>query len=99
MATEIKIPRETLVTIISRLPSEGLSEIRRQIDNQLSSRTNMEISPRIAAVEDQEFWNSELGRMICEEADDSLSHEKRRQSLSSIRGSLSDDVSAERDER
>jgi len=101
MATEINIPlpMDAFARIISQLPSDVLIELRRQIDQHLRSRRGTDLSALRAAVEDHEFWESELGQMIMAEADDRLTLEELRQSLASIKGSLADDVASERDER
>ena len=50
-------------------------------------------------IEDIELWQSELGRYIEDEADESVSVDELRQALSAIPGSMAAEISAERDER
>jgi len=98
MATEIRVPFEAFAEFISQLPSDALVALRDQTEEQLLSR-GQQTHGDADVLEGEEFWKSELGKMVLDEADDSLSHEDLRRSLSSIKGSLSDDVAAERDER
>ncbi|HXG22236.1 MAG TPA: hypothetical protein VNN62_24610 [Methylomirabilota bacterium] len=50
-------------------------------------------------VEDESFWNDELGQYIAAEADASISVEEVRKALSTIPGSLAAEIRRERDER
>ncbi len=50
-------------------------------------------------IEDAELWQGELGRYIEDEAEESVSVDELRQSLSTISGSMAAEVRAERDER
>jgi hypothetical protein len=53
----------------------------------------------VTQVEDERFWQSELGQYISAEADARISIEEVRKALSVIPGSLAEDISRERDER
>lgn len=55
--------------------------------------------PYADPIEDLAFWSTELGQMILAEADDQVSMEDGLKATSGIRGDLSDEVTAERDER
>lgn len=53
----------------------------------------------LADLEDQEFWQSELGQYIQQEADDAVSLDEVRRALAVIPGSLAAAIGQERDER
>jgi hypothetical protein len=53
----------------------------------------IQIKEPVALVEDEEFWESELGQYISAEADDSVSVEEVRKALSAIPGSLAEEIS------
>jgi len=50
-------------------------------------------------LEDQEFWQSELGQYIRQEADDTVLLDEIRRALAAIPGSLAAEIGRERDER
>lgn len=54
---------------------------------------------KVADLEDQELWQSELGSYIQQEADDTVSLEEVRRALAIIPGSLATEVCREREER
>lgn len=97
---EMRIPFETLVNLISQLPSKELAELQRRLDILLAKKISTSTGEEIAILEpeDVDLWEGELGQYILEEADDSVAIEEVRQALSAIRGSMAAEVSADRDE-
>lgn len=93
----IQLPLEKLIETVCKLPAEDLMEVRRRIEVQLQAGHQTEDVPD--DLEDQEFWDSELGREIIEEADSSITREEVLKATSSIKGSMAADIRAERDER
>lgn len=96
---QIPIPFDSLIRAIDQLPTESLSQLLNATQAALATRVGMKIKEPVALVEDEEFWESELGQYISAEADDSVSIEEVRSALSAIPGSLAEEISRERDER
>lgn len=91
---EIQLPLETLIDTLCKLPAEDLSEVKRRIEDCLQ-RADQSID----GLEDAEFWQTEPGREILAEADHSSSLEDVIKITSRIKGSLAQDIIAEREER
>ncbi|MCS7266041.1 MAG: hypothetical protein NZ805_14565 [Armatimonadetes bacterium] len=93
----IHLPLEALLDIIEQLPEDALRTVKRKVDERLSHIT----SQLPAAINDplNEFWFSELGRMILQEADESTNIDEVRKTLSKLSGSLAVDIQEERSER
>lgn len=96
---QISIPFDTLVRAIDQLPTEALSQLLHVAEAALAARTGARSEGRAVQVEDEEFWESELGQYISAEADASIAVEEVRKALSAIPGSLAAEISRERDER
>ena len=96
---QIPIPFDTLVRAIDQLSTEALSQLLHVTETALAARAGSRPKEQGTEVEDERFWESELGRYISAEADASLSIEEVRKVLSVIPGSLAAEISRERDER
>jgi len=93
----IQLPLEKLIETVCKLPAEDLMEVRRRIEVQLQAANQTEDG--LDVLQDEAFWDSELGREIMEEADSSITREEVLKATSSIKGSMAADIRAERDER
>lgn len=96
---QIPIPFGALVKAIDQLPTESLMQLLHVAEAILSARTSQKSEERATQVEDESFWENELGQYIAAEADASVSIEEVRKALSTIPGSLAAEISRERDER
>jgi hypothetical protein len=96
---QIPIPFDSLIRAIDQLPTESLSQLLRATQTALAARGGTRVRESMALVEDEGFWEGELGQYIAAEADDSVSVEEVRKALSAIPGSLAEEISRERDER
>ena len=96
---QIPVPLGSLIRAIDQLPTESLSQLLHATQAALATRVGTKIKEPVALVEDEGFWESELGQYIAAEADDSVSVEEIRKALSAIPGSLAEEISRERDER
>src|SRR5262245_11111408 len=96
---QISIPFDTLVRAIDQLPTEALSQLLHITEAALAARTSKRAEGQVAAVEDVEFWESELGQYISAEADASIAIAEVRKAVSPIPGSLATEISRARDER
>jgi hypothetical protein len=98
---QISIPFGTLVKVIDQLPTEALVQLLHATEAALAARTRTSNKPeeRVTQVEDESFWENELGQYITAEADANVSIEEVRKVLSTIPGSLAAEISRERDER
>ncbi len=96
---QISIPFSTLVRAIEQLPTETLLQLLHVTETALAGRANAQPEGQTAQVEDEKFWESELGQYILAEADTGISIEQVRKALSVIPGSLAAEISRERDER
>ncbi len=96
---QISIPFDTLVRAIDQLPTETLSQLLHVAETALAARTGNKPEGQMTEVEDERFWESELGQYISAEADARIAIEEVRQALSVIPGSLAAEISRERDER
>ncbi|MDP6041139.1 MAG: hypothetical protein QGG64_21495 [Candidatus Latescibacteria bacterium] len=94
---KIHLPLENLINTLCNLPTEDLKEVQRRIDQQLNG-SDQSKDP-LEALEDKEFWESELGREIIAEADDTITRKEVLKATASIKGSMAAAISAERDER
>jgi hypothetical protein len=92
---EVHLPLEKLIEAVCNLPTEDLTEIKRQIETRLQ-QGNTEASK---SLDGADFWNTELGRTIRAEADPSISREAVLKATASIPGSMAAAVISERDER
>jgi hypothetical protein len=96
---QIPVPIGTLVKAIDQLSTEALWQLLHATEAALSARASHKPAVQGAQVEDEGFWESELGQYISAEADAGISIEEVRKALSVIPGSLAEDISRERDER
>jgi hypothetical protein len=96
---QVSIPFYPLVRAIDQLPTEALLQLLHVTETALAGRASAQPEGQMAQVEDEKFWESELGQYILAEADASISIEHVRQALSVIPGSLTTEISRERDER
>jgi hypothetical protein len=96
---QIPIPFDTLVRAIDQLSTEALSQLLHVTEAALAARSGNRPAGQVTEVEDESFWESELGRHLATEADASLPIEEVRKVLSVIPGSLAAEISRERDER
>jgi len=94
---QITLPLENIIDTVCKLSRDELVEVKRRIDKQLLN-TGQTDDP-LEVLEDREFWDSDLGREIMAEGDPSITREEVLRATSSIPGSLSDVIRAERDER
>lgn len=94
---EILLPLENLISTLCKLPPEDLREVKLRIEKQLEALDQFKNS--LGELEDKEFWDSELGREIIVEADDTITREEVLRITSKYKGSMAADISAERDER
>jgi hypothetical protein len=95
----IPIPFGALVKAIDQLPTESLVQLLHVAEAALAARTSQKSEERVTQIEDESFWENELGQYIAAEADASVSIEEVRKALSTIPGSLAVEISRERDER
>ena len=93
---QIPIPFGVLVKAIDQLPTESLVQLLHVAEAALSVRTSQKSEEQVTQVEDESFWENELGQYIAEEADISVSIEEVRKALSMIPGSLAAEISRER---
>ena|SRR5437867_3045443 len=96
---QISIPFGTLIKAIDQLSTEALLRLLHVTEAALAARAGNTPEGQGAQVEDEEFWESELGQYLSAEADASIAIEEVRKALSGIPGSLAAEVSRERDER
>ena len=96
---QIPIPFSTLVKAIDQLPTEVLFELLHVTEAALAARASNRPEGQVAQVEDERFWESELGQYLWAEADAGIAIEEVRKALSVIPGSLAAEISRERDER
>jgi hypothetical protein len=96
---QIPIPFNILVQAIDQLPTESLIQLLHATEAALAVRARDKPEERVTPVEDERFWESELGQYIAAEADVSVSIDEVRKALSVIPGSLAAEISRERDER
>ena len=96
---QIPIPFDTLVRAIDQLSTEALSQLLHATEAALAARSSNRPEGQETGVEDEHFWESELGRYISAEADAGIPIEEVRKVLSVIPGSLAAEISRERDER
>ncbi|HEV8711921.1 MAG TPA: hypothetical protein VGX03_03730 [Candidatus Binatia bacterium] len=96
---QIPIPFDTLVRAIDQLPTEALSQLLHAAETALAARAGHKSAGQMTEVEDERFWESELGQYVSAEADASIAIEEVRKALSVISGSLAAEISRERDER
>lgn len=96
---QIPVPISTLVKAIDQLSTEALWQLFHATEGALATRASHKPEEQVAQVEDERFWESELGQYISAEADAGISIEEVRKALSVIPGSLAEDISRERDER
>ena len=96
---QIPVPVSTLVKAIDQLSTEALWQLLHATEAALAARASHKPEAQVAQVEDERFWESELGQYISAEADVGISIEEVRKALSVIPGSLAEDISRERDER
>ncbi|MGH7964511.1 MAG: hypothetical protein ACRERD_22310 [Candidatus Binatia bacterium] len=96
---QIPVPFDTLVKAIDQLSTEALSRLLHITEVALAARASTESEEQGTQIEDEEFWESELGQYVSAEADESISIEEVRKTLSTIPGSLAAEVRRERDER
>jgi len=87
----VQIPLETLLSILDQLPEETLVAIRQKLDKRIKT-----LPPTIVNDSAGEFWRSEIGKFILQEADESISTEDVRQLLRKLSGSLAQDILEER---
>jgi hypothetical protein len=92
----IPIPFGRILKAIDQLPTEALLQLLHLTEVALATRAGTQ--PEFQ-VEDEIFWESELGRYIACEADASIAITAVRQTLSVLPGSLAAEISSERDER
>jgi len=96
---QIPIPFGALVKAIDQLPTESLVQLLHVTEAALAARTRNKSEEQVTQVEDESFWENELGQYIAAEADANVSIEEVRKALSTIPGSLAAEISRERDER
>jgi hypothetical protein len=96
---QIPVPISTLVKAIEQLSTEALRQLLHATEAALAARASHKPEEQVTQVEDERFWQSELGQYISAEADARISIEEVRKALSVIPGSLAEDISCERDER
>ena len=96
---QISVPFGALVKAIDQLPTESLAQLLHLAEAALSARTSQKSQEQVTQVEDESFWENELGQYLAAEADANVSIEEVRQALSTIPGSLAAEISRERDER
>jgi hypothetical protein len=96
---QIPVPISTLVKAIEQLSTEALWQLLHAVEAAIAARASHKPEEQVTQVEDERFWQSELGQYIAAEADASISIEEVRKALSVIPGSLAEDISRERDER
>jgi hypothetical protein len=96
---QIPIPFGSLLKAIDQLPTESLVQLLHITEETLSTRTSQKSEQPATHVEDERFWEDELGQYIAAEADTSVSIEEVRNALSTIPGSLAAEIRRERDER
>jgi hypothetical protein len=96
---QISVPFGALVKAIDQLPTESLVQLLHLAEAALSTRTGQKSEERVTQVEDESFWESEVGQYLAAEADASVSIDEVRKALSTIPGSLATEISRERDER
>jgi hypothetical protein len=85
---QIPIPFGALVKAIDQLPTESLVELLHVTEAVLSARTSQKFEERLIQVEDESFWENELGQYLAAEADSNVSIEEVRKALSAVPGSL-----------
>jgi len=95
---QIPIPFGALVKAIDQLPTELLVQLLRVAEAALSARTSQKSEEQVTQVEDESFWENELGQYMAAEADANVSIEEVRKALAAIPGSLAAEISRERDE-
>jgi len=93
----IPIPLETLLSALQQLPAEDLLLVKGKAEECL--RQKVSSLPPVVNDPTGAFWGSDLGHMILQEADETVSVEGVRQILSKLRGSLAEDILQERGER
>jgi len=96
---QISIPFGILVSAVDQLPTEALLQLLQVTETALAGRASAQPKGQMAQVEDEKFWEGELGQYILAEADASIAIEQVRRALSVIPGSLAAEISRERDER
>ena len=96
---QISVPFGALAKAIDQLPTESLVRLLHLAEAVLSARTGQKSEERMTQVEDENFWEDELGQYLAAEADASVSVEEVRKALSTIPGSLAAEIRRERDER
>ena len=90
----VQIPLEVLLNILDQLPEDALKVVKQRLDERLQTSL-----PPIVNDPAGEFWRSELGIHILQEADGSISTEEVRCILGRLSGSLAQDILREREER
>jgi len=96
---QISIPFDTLVRAINQLPTAALSQLLHVAEAALAARAGNRPEGEEVEIEDERFWESELGQYISAEADSGISIEEVRKALSVVPGSLAAEITRERDER
>ena len=92
----IQLPLENLIETVCKLAPEDLMEVKRRIDAQLQISNQTKDT---SDLEDKEFWESELGQEIMDEADSSITREEVLKITSKFKGSMAKLIREERDER
>jgi hypothetical protein len=95
---QLPIPFDILLKAIDQLPTEALLQLLHVTEAALAARAGAR-EVQVAQVEDEHFWESELGQYITAEADAGIAIADVRQVLSVIPGSLAAEISREREER
>lgn len=96
---QIPIPFGALVKAIDQLPTESLVQLLLVAEAALSARTSQSLEVHALSVENESFWNKELGQYIAAEADASIAIDEVRKTLSTILGALAAEIRRERNER
>ena len=94
---QITLPLESIIDTVCKLSRDELVEVKRRIDKQL--RNAGQTDDPLEALEDREFWDSDLGREIMAEGDPSITREEVLRITSKFKGSMAQIVREERDAR
>ncbi|GEM_PF-1260300 len=88
-----------ILEILAQLSYKQQMEIHRRLSQWLDTKSTKSTGNKFSRNGNDEFFRTELGQYILEKADNNISITKVRAALTKIKGSLSRDVIAEREER
>jgi len=91
--------KSVIFEMLARLSHKQQMEIHRRLSQWLDKKSTKPAVNKFSRNGNSEFLRTEFGQYILEEADENISIAKVRAALAQIKGSLSRDVIAEREER